>query len=177
MADFEKYEASDFRTNNVQGYNRILADMLRDRQAGPRYRAEAFDRIAGQTRAAESAIQEGASQAYGFNPAGQTSALVAQQRAKAPYAAADLAAREHARQSSLQTGQALLQKKMGAANWYTTMLQPYFNDRSLDLQKMQIENMSALGLAGMGGGGSDATSSIIGAVGSLGSAAIIAGLL
>lgn len=133
--DFSLYKPhyDDWSKPATHAYQDILADSLRNRTAGQQYRQAAYDRIAGQTRAAEDAIRDQGAQAFGGNnPSGMTGALVAQQRAKAPYAAADLAAREAGRQSALSTGAALIAKKQAQANWYSTMITPYLHEQDTE---------------------------------------------
>ncbi len=181
LSDVHHPEWDIGRTKNRRAYSKILGDMLGNRMAGQQYRQVAYDRIAGQTRSAEDAYRDMGTQAYGFNnPSGMTSALVAQTRAKAPYAAADLAAREAGRQSSINTGRAILDKQQQHANLYSTVIAPY-------LQNKEIENQAALGLAqmaamGSAGGAAGGSSNswlgpAIGGVGQIASAAIMTGLI
>lgn len=168
------------RTPARHAYSKILHDQLSNRFASQRYRQAAYDRIAGTTRAGEEAYRDMGAQTYGFNnPSGMTTALIANQRARAPYASADLLAREAGRQSSINTGRALMDKQQSHANLYATYVSPY-------LQNKEIENNAALGLAQMaaaGGSGASGSSSsatttaAIGAGGSIVSALILSGAI
>lgn len=169
------------RTKNRKAYSQILSDALRNRTAGQRYRQVAYDRIAGTTRAGEEAFRDMGAQTYGFNnPSGMTTALIANQRARAPYATADLLAREAGRQSAINTGRAILDKQQQRANLWATYASPY-------LQNKEIENNAAIGLAQMaaagsaggaaGGGSSSLLGPAIGAAGSITSALILTGAI
>lgn len=140
-SQLEQVSSSDWNKPTTSAYGKILSNMLRDRTATATYRQSAYDTIAAQTRAAETGIKDASIQAYGVNnPSGQTGALIGQQRAKAPYASADIAAKEMGRQSALSTGQAILNKKQSQANWYSTMIAPW-------LQEQELKSGMALGLA------------------------------
>lgn len=145
--DIKQYNYEDWQSNSTRAYGKILSSQLRDRTAGQRYRQEAYDRIAGTTRAAEQGIKDTSVQAYGMNnPSGTTGALIAQQRAKAPYASADLAAREAGRQSAISTGNALIAKKQAQANWYSTMIAPYLHEQDTQAGlAVGLANAEALG--------------------------------
>lgn len=166
------------RTKGRKAYTKILNDALRNRTATQQYRQVAYDRLGAQQRSGEQALQDYGAQTYGFNnPSGMTTALIAQQRQRMPFGAANLAAKEAGRQSAMATGQAILNKQQQHANLYSTVIAPY-------LQNKDIENQAALGLAQLaaaGGGGASAggsqTGAIIGAVGNVASAAILAGLI
>ena len=131
----------DWKTPNTTAYTKILGSALRRRNAETLYRQSAYDKIAGQQRSSEQSIRDTSAQTLGGNnTGGMTTALIAQQRASAPYASADLAAREAGRQSAMATGQALLNKKQSQANWYSTMIAPY-------LHQQEIEAQLAIGMA------------------------------
>ena len=169
----------DRHTNISRRYSTILnSNLRRNAGAGP-YRQAAYDRIAGNQLGAEEAIRQNATYAYGgMNPSGRTGALIAQQRANAPYGQADIAAREMARSANLETGQAGLAKSQAVANRYISLLNPYLLNKQIEnktaLGLAQIEANSNLGIPSGGGGGSDWLGPTIGAAGSITSAIILA---
>ena len=167
---------SDFDDRGTLAFGSILKRAMLNRGASQAYGQGAYDRIAGQTKAAESAVKDQAATGLGFNSTPQTGALQGMMRQNAPYASASMAAKAAGTQQTLQLGQAMMAKKAANASWWTSMMQPYLQEQSLELQEQQIENAAAMGLAGMGGGSgsSGTTNALIGAAGSLGAAALIA---
>lgn len=180
MSDYAQYNVKydDYTKQGEEAYRQFLQNSLRspNRMAAQTYRGASYDAVANQTQAAENAIQDNAASTLGFgNTSGMTGQQIANVRQQAPYASAELAAREAGRQSTINTGSALANSKQMQANWYATL-------KNLNLQDQQIQAQTALGLAqldaaGQGGGGSDSTALLgsgIGAVGSIASAYILA---
>ena len=184
MSDYAQYDAhyDDYTRRGEQAYRQFLQNSLRspNRMATQAYRGASYDAVANQTQAAEDAIQENSAATLGFgNTSGTTGQQIANVRQKAPYAAAELAAREAGKQSQVNMGSALANSKQMQANWYATL-------KNLNLQDQQIQAQTALGLAQLdaagqggasGGGSSAAVGAGIGAVGQIASALVLTGAI
>lgn len=161
----------DYAGKGIQGYQKQLTSALSDHSAGPQYRQSMYDTIGAQQLSAEQGIHDNAAQAYGVNnPTGMTGALIAAQRAKAPYASADLAAKAAGQQSTINAGQALENLKQQHANWYATASGPF-------LQNKSIETGAATSLASLAGPGAVGPSGAQNAASGLGAASSIVSIL
>jgi hypothetical protein len=112
------------------------------------YRRAASEQIGQNVQASQDAARRGGAAAFGMgNPSGMVGRLQSAAQLSAPYASAELNAREAGRGAMLNTGQAYQNMKQAQANWYATGIGPW-------LQYQQIKNAAAFGLgAGAGGGG------------------------
>lgn len=169
--EFHHGQYDDWAGNGIKAYHKELAAALSDRQAGPRYRQAMYDTIAAQQRSAEQGIRDQGAMAYGVNnPSGMTGALIAAQRAKAPYASADLAAREAGKQSMYNAGQGIENLKQQHANWYSTVNGPF-------LQNKSIETGAATSLASLAAGGTGAVGGSSGASGLAGGLSAVSSIV
>ena len=142
-----------WNTKPVKGYYRLLGNMLRQDPAEHMYRQRAYEDLGQQTMAATQGAQMGATSAFGFNnPSGITSSLMQRAYMSAPYGSADMAAEEAGRQSTIGTGNALMDAKQRHANWYASLKNIRLSYEQMKIQEEVAKAQAAASAAAASGG-------------------------